>query len=90
MSHKNNDKDKIYSLHELSVECINKGKTHNKYEFEKKVSIMLTKNSGVILGALSLEKNDYDGHKLEPALKQYKEFYKTVPHKAIVDLDTKG
>jgi len=51
---------------------------------------MLTKNTGVIVGALSLEKNDYDGHTLEPALKQYKEFYNKEPKKAIVDLGYRG
>ena len=58
LSQKRNDKNKVYSLHEPSVECISKGKTNKKYEFENKVSIMLTKNTGVIVGALSLEKND--------------------------------
>lgn len=77
-------------MHELSVECISKGKTDKKYEFGNKVSIMLTKNTGVIVGALSLEKNDYDGHTLEPALEQYKEFYNKEPKKAIVDLGYRG
>jgi transposase, IS5 family len=90
LAQKRNDKNKVYSIHEPSVECISKGKTHKKYEFGNKVSIMLTKNTGVIVGALSLEKNDYDGHTLEPALKQYKEFYNKEPQKAIVDLGYKG
>jgi IS5 family transposase len=51
---------------------------------------MLTKRSGVIVGAVSLEKNDYDGHTLEGALRQYKEFYNREPNKAIVDLGYKG
>lgn len=51
---------------------------------------MLTKNTGVIVGALSLQKNDYDGHTLEPVLEQYKEFYSNEPKKAIVDLGYKG
>jgi len=90
LSQKRNDKNKIYSIHEPTVECISKGKSHKKYEFGNKVSIMLTKNTGVIVGALSLEKNDYDGHTLEPALKQYKDFYNKEPEKAIVDLGYKG
>lgn len=90
LAQKCNDKNKVYSIHEPSVECISKGKTHKKYEFGNKASIMLTKNTGVIVGALSLEKNDYDGHTIEPALEQYKEFYKKEPKKAIVDLGYKG
>lgn len=84
------DKNKVYSLHEPSVECISKGKTNKKYEFGNKVSIMLTKNTGVIVGALSLQRNDYDGHTLEPALNQYKEFYSKEPKKVIADLGYRG
>jgi len=90
LSQKRNDKDKVYSIHEPTVECISKGKTNKKYEFGNKISIMLTKNTGVIVGALSIQKNDYDGHTLEPALKQYKDFYDREPEKAIVDLGYRG
>ena len=55
------DKDKIYSLHEPHVECIAKGKAHKRYEFGTKVSIAKTRDSGVILGALALPGNPYDG-----------------------------
>jgi transposase, IS5 family len=64
------DSHKIYSLHEPNVQCISKGKEHKKYEFGCKVSIMSTKNSGVIIGALSYEKNEYDGHTIEKAIEQ--------------------
>ena len=37
------DSHKIYSLHEPHVQCISKGKEHNKYEFGSKVSIITTK-----------------------------------------------
>jgi len=67
---KRNDQQKIYSLHEPHVQCIGKGKEHKKYEFGSKVSITTTKNSGVIIGALNIPKNDYDGHTLAPALAQ--------------------
>ena len=70
LAQKKNDKQKIYSLHEPHVQCISKGKEHKKYEFGSKVSIMTTKNSGVIIGALNIEKNDYDGHTLQPAIAQ--------------------
>ena len=90
LSQRRNDKHKVYSIHEPTVECISKGKTNKKYEFGNKVSIMLTKNTGVIVGALSIENNDYDGHTLEPALRQYKDFYDKEPLKAIVDLGYRG
>lgn len=67
---KRNDTQKIYSLHEPHVQCICKGKEHKKYEFGSKVSIIKTKNTGVIIGAINIEKNDYDAHTLGPALEQ--------------------
>jgi len=70
LAQKRNDSQKIYSLHEPFVQCISKGKEHKKYEFGSKVSIIKTKNSGVIIGAINIEKNDYDGHTLAPALEQ--------------------
>lgn len=70
LSQKRNDSQKIYSIHEPHVQCISKGKEHKKYEFGSKVSIITTKNTGVIIGALNIPKNDYDAHTLEPAIRQ--------------------
>ena len=67
---KRSDKQKIYSVHEPHVQCISKGKEHKKYEFGSKVSIITTKNCGVIIGAINIPKNDYDAHTLEPAIQQ--------------------
>lgn len=90
LAQKREDTNKVYSLHEPTVECIAKGKEHKKYEFGNKVSVMLTRTTGVIVGALSIEKNDYDGHTLEPAICQYQQLHGTVPKKAIVDLGYRG
>lgn len=70
LAQKLKDKNKVYSLHEPDVKCISKGKEHKKYEFGSKVSITLTRNTGVIIGALNIAGNDYDGHTLGPALEQ--------------------
>ena len=40
----------LYSLHELDVPCIGKGKEHKKYEFGNKVSMVRLWN-GLIVGA---------------------------------------
>jgi IS5 family transposase len=56
LSQKRSDSDKIYSLHEPQVQCISKGKEHEKYGFGNKVSLMDTKTTGVIVGSLGLDK----------------------------------
>ena len=64
------DSNKIYSLHEPHTQCISKGKEHKKYEFGSKVSIITTKTTGVIIGAINIEKNVHDSKTLEPAIEQ--------------------
>jgi IS5 family transposase len=90
LKQKKNDKEKIYSIHEPKVYCISKGKEHKKYEFGAKASIVITKKSGIIVGAYSLEKNQYDGHTLPKALEQCKELRGTRPKAAIVDRGYRG
>ena len=75
LAQKKADPGKIYSLHEPAVQCISKGKDHKKYDpiaigFGSKVSIITTKNTGVIIGAINLEKNIHDSKTLEPAIAQ--------------------
>lgn len=59
---------KIYSLHDPSVLCIGKGKAHKKWEFGRKASVAMTRDSGVIVSAVSFETNLYDGDTLDLAL----------------------
>jgi len=70
LAQKKTDSNKIYSLHEPHTQCISKGKEHKKYEFGSKVSITTTKNTGVIIGAINIEKNVHDSKTLQPALEQ--------------------
>ncbi len=70
LAQKKTDSNKIYSLHEPHVQCISKGKEHKKYEFGSKVSIITTKNTGVIVGAINIEKNVHDSKTLQPAIEQ--------------------
>ena len=83
-------KNKVYSIHEPHVQCISKGKDHKKYEFGSKVSILVTQNTGVIVGALNFEKNPYDGHTLEPALEQYKKLLGKMPRSVTADKGYRG
>lgn len=45
------DKNKLYSLHAPEVECVAKGKARQPYEFGVKVSLAITANQGLIVGA---------------------------------------
>jgi len=83
-------KNKIYSIHEPEVYCISKGKDHKKYEFGSKSSIVMTKNSGIIVGAVSFSKNMYDGHTLPEALKQSEELVGRRAKVAICDRGYRG
>jgi hypothetical protein len=50
--------------------CVAKGKEHKQYEFGAKASLVVGETHEAILGALSLEKNTYDGHTVDAALTQ--------------------
>jgi IS5 family transposase len=90
LAQKRTDKNKIYSLHEPHVNCISKGKEHKKYEFGNKVSISVTENTGVIVGALSFSNNPYDGHTLPAVLEQYQNIFNSTPKEATVDRGYRG
>ena len=66
LAQKRSDTNKIYSLHEPHVKCYSKGKEHKKYEFGSKVSILVTQNTGVIVGALNIEQNIHDSKTIAP------------------------
>ena len=70
LGQKKTDSNKIYSLHEPATQCMSKGKEHKKYEFGSKVSIITTKTTGVIIGAINIEQNVHDSKTLEPAIEQ--------------------
>lgn len=87
---KRQDKNKVYSLHEPEVVCISKGKEHKKYEFGSKVSLTITQKSGVIIGALNIPGNDYDGHTLDAALEQQQRLTGHKLKEAFVDRGYRG
>lgn len=89
LAQKRSDKNKIYSLHEPDVYCISKGKEHKKYEFGNKVSICVTENTGVIVGALSFG-NPYDGHTLPSVIEQYENIFGKAPKEITADRGYRG
>jgi len=84
------DHDKVYSLHEPQVYCVAKGKEAKQYEFGAKASVVLTKRSAVIVGALSLAENQYDGHTLPSVLAQTEALVGQRPAVGIVDRGYRG
>jgi IS5 family transposase len=68
--------------------CISKGKEHKLYEFGNKASIVTTR-SGVIVGAMGF-RNEFDGHTLEPALKQVRRLNDSKRKTASVDRGYRG
>jgi IS5 family transposase len=84
------DTNKIYSIHEPEVLCIAKGKEHKPYEFGNKSSFAYTRKTGIIVGAMAIEGNAFDGHTLKPQLEQVKELTKGKTKKAIVDRGYRG
>ena len=85
LTQKRDDSNKVYSVHEPEVLCISKGKEHKPYEFGNKSSFAYTRGSGIIVGAMAVEGNAYDGHTLKPQLDQVKELTGGKIKKAIVD-----
>ena len=83
-------KNKIYSLHEPEVYCMGKGKAHKKYEQGCKASVVLTQNTGIIVGAMTFGTNVYDGHTLEDVPGQTAELTGRAPRTATVDRGHKG
>jgi len=90
LEQKKDSTNKIYSIHEPQVYCISKGKEHKKYEYGSKASILVTKNSGIIVEAVHFSKNKYDGHTLPETLKQTTELVGRRPKVAICDRGFRG
>jgi transposase, IS5 family len=82
--------NKIYSIHEPEVECISKGKSHKRYEFGCKASLMTTNRSNWIVGAMAHHDRPYDGHTLESVLTQAKRIIGCLPQEVFADKGYRG
>jgi len=90
LKQKKTDRNKLYSLHAPEVECISKGKAHQRYEFGVKASIATTNKSNFVVGGLALPGNPFDGHTLVEALNQVRRMTDSVIDEAFVDRGYRG
>lgn len=90
LGQKRHDKNKVYSLHDPEVLCIAKGKAHKKYEFGRKASVTMLRDSGVIVSAVSFKDNLYDGDTLAPALEQVRSMTGKTFGSVLVDKGYRG
>ena len=90
LAQKQQDKNKIYSLHEPSVSCIAKGKVAKKFEFGSKVSVAITKDTNVVVGVVNFTGNPHDSKTLESTLKQVSDTLKKSPQAVIADRGYRG
>lgn len=90
LNQKRGDKNKLYSLHEPHVYCMSKGKVHRRYEFGTKASITITRDTGIVIGALAFEKNVFDGHTVPEVLAQVKRLIHRIPKVGIADRGYRG
>ncbi len=85
LAQERNDKNKVYSLHEVDAYAINKGKDHKGYEFGTKASIALTKESGIIVGAVAHKENMHDSKTLPSVLDNVHKNRSTPVEEAVCD-----
>ena len=85
LAQERNDKNKVYSLHEVDAYAINKGKDHKGYEFGTKASIATTKESGIIVGAVAHKENIHDSKTLPSVLDNVHKNRETPVEEAICD-----
>lgn len=90
LAQEKNSSNKVYSIHQPHVKCIAKGKEAKKYEFGNKSSIVKTRKSGIIVGAMAFIENLYDGDTLLPQLEQTERITGHKPKVGIVDRGYKG
>jgi transposase, IS5 family len=84
------DRGKLYSVHASEVECIAKGKVHQRYEFGCKVVLVTTNASNWIVGIEAVHEHPYDGATLKQALAQTEHLTAVKPKQAFVDKGFRG
>lgn len=78
-------KDKVYSIHAPEVECIAKGKSHKRYEFGCKVSVLSTAKQGWILSSQAVHGRPHDSRTLLASLEQAERLTQTRAERVYTD-----
>lgn len=87
---KKKDKNKVYAVHALEVECISKGKAHKRYEFGCKVSVASSSKNNWVMAVDAIHTNPYDGHTLAETLESAEETCGRTIKQVFVDRGYKG
>lgn len=90
LGQKQNDKDKIYSIHKPFTSCIAKGKAGKKYEFGNKIALMVNPNNLVILSVENFQGNPHDSNTIEPLLDQMENNLDYKPQEVVYDRGGRG
>lgn len=90
MKQERDSKKKLYSIHEPQVECIAKGKAHQRYEFGNKVGFVVSGTGNWIVGAKSFVGNPFDGHTLKASICQAERMTGKKIQQATCDLGYRG
>ena len=85
-----NTPHKIYSLHETDAYAINKGKDHKGYEYGTKASIVITKQSCIIISVAAHKENIHDSKTLDEAIGNAHKNRSTPIKEAICDRGYRG
>jgi IS5 family transposase len=85
-----NTPNKVYSLHELGVQCIGKGKDRIRYEFGNKAAVVTTNNRNWIVNVEDLPDSPYDGHTLALSISGTEKITKVPVVEANVDKGYRG
>jgi IS5 family transposase len=81
---------KIYSLHELDICCISKGKEKNRYEFGNKVSVITSNRRSWILNVENCPANPYDGHTLDKTARDAEKITGVIVEEVSLDKGYRG
>jgi len=90
INQKQTDKNKIYSLHEVDVACIAKGKAHKKFEFGSKVAFAVLPKTNIVVGVVNFQGNPNDSQTLEKTLQHGEKITGKNFDTAIVDRGFRG